>query len=244
MPLPKISPAEYELTLPSNGKTIKYRPFLVREEKILILALESENQKQITTAVRQVIKECVLTKGIKVDQLPSFDIEYLFLNIRGKSVGESIELMVTCGDDGKTEVPVTVLIDDIEVSTNDEHNTDIELSDGYSVKMKYPSLNQFIETNFSQDDEDAVEKSFEMIATSIDMVYNDKDMFAASECTKKELKEWVESLTSAQFQKIEQFFETMPKLTHTLEVVNPNTKKKNTIVLEGLTDFSPKYVSY
>ena len=237
MPLPKISTAEYELTLPSNGKTIKYRPFLVREEKILILALESENQKQITTAVRQVIKECVLTKGIKVDQLPSFDIEYLFLNIRGKSVGESIELMVTCGDDGKTEVPVTVLIDDIEVSTNDEHNTDIELSDGYSVKMKYPSLNQFIETNFSQDDEDAVEKSFEMIATSIDMVYNDKDMFAASECTKKELKEWVESLTSAQFQKIEQFFETMPKLTHTLEDVNPNTKKKNTIVLEGLTDF-------
>ena len=237
MPLPKISTAEYELTLPSNGKTIKYRPFLVREEKILILALESENQKQITTAVRQVIKECVLTKGIKVDQLPSFDIEYLFLNIRGKSVGESIELMVTCGDDGKTEVPVTVLIDDIEVSTNDEHNTDIELSDGYSVKMKYPSLNQFIETNFSQDDEDAVEKSFEMIATSIDMVYNDKDMFAASECTKKELKEWVESLSSAQFQKIEKFFETMPKLTHTLEVVNPKTKKKNTIVVEGLTDF-------
>ena len=237
MPLPKISTAEYELTLPSNGKTIKYRPFLVREEKILILALESENQKQITTAVKQVLKECVLTKGVKVDQLPSFDIEYLFLNIRGKSVGESIELMVTCGDDGKTEVPVTVLIDDIEVSTNDEHDTDIELSDGYSVKMKYPSLSQFIETNFNQDSEDAVEKSFEMIATSIDMVYNDKDMFAASECTKKELKEWVESLTSAQFQKIEKFFETMPKLTHTLEVVNPNTKKKNTIVLEGLTDF-------
>ena len=237
MPLPKISTAEYELTLPSNGKTIKYRPFLVREEKILILALESEDQKQITTAVKQVLKECVLTKGVTVDQLPSFDIEYLFLNIRGKSVGESIELMVTCGDDGKTEVPVTVLIDDIEVSTNDEHDTDIELSDGYSVKMKYPSLSQFIETNFNQDSEDAVEKSFEMIATSIDMVYNDKDMFAASECTKKELKEWVESLTSAQFQKIEKFFETMPKLTHTLEVVNPNTKKKNTIVLEGLTDF-------
>ena len=145
---------------------------MVREEKILILALETENQKQITSAVKQVLKECVITKGIKIDQLPSFDIEYLFLNIRGKSVGESIELLVTCGDDGKTEVPVTVLIDDIEVSSNDDHNADIELADGYSVKMKYPSLSQFIETNFNQEDEDAVEKSFEMIATSIDMVYN------------------------------------------------------------------------
>jgi hypothetical protein len=237
MPLPKISTAEYELKLPSNGKTIKYRPFLVREEKILILALESEDQKQITTAVKQVLKECVLTKGVKVDQLPSFDIEYLFLNIRGKSVGESIELVVTCGDDNKTEVPVTVLIDDIEVSTNDEHDTDIELSDGYSVKMKYPSLSQFIETNFNQDSEDAVEKSFEMIATSIDMVYNDKDMFAASECTKKELKEWVESLTSAQFQKIEKFFETMPKLSHKVKVTNPNTNVESEIVLEGLQNF-------
>ena len=205
MPLPKISTAEYDLKLPSNGKTIKYRPFLVKEEKILILALESEDQKQITNAVKQVLKECVITKGVKVDQLPSFDIEYLFLNIRGKSVGESIELMVTCGDDGKTEVPVTVLIDDIEVSRRDDHNPDIELADGYSVKMKYPSLSQFIETNFNQDDEDAVEKSFEMIATSIDMVYNEEEMFAASECTKKELKEWVESLTSSQFQKIEEF---------------------------------------
>ena len=237
MPLPKISTAEYELKLPSNGKTIKYRPFLVREEKILILALESEDQKQITTAVKQVLKECVLTKGVKVDQLPSFDIEYLFLNIRGKSVGESIELMVTCGDDGKTEVPVTVLIDDIEVSSNDEHSSDIELSDGYSVKMKYPSLSQFIETNFNQDSEDAVEKSFEMIATSIDMVYNDKDMFAASECTKKELKEWVESLTSAQFQKIEKFFETMPKLSHKIKVTNPKTKVESEVVLEGLASF-------
>jgi len=237
MPLPRIATPTYELVLPSSNRKIKYRPFLVKEEKLLIIAMESEDQKQITNAIKTVIGNCILTRGTKVDKLSTFDIEYLFLNIRGKSVGESIELMVTCGDDGKTEVPVTVLIDDIEVSTNDEHNTDIELSDGYSVKMKYPSLNQFIETNFNQDDEDAVEKSFEMIATSIDMVYNDKDMFAASECTKKELKEWVESLTSAQFQKIEKFFETMPKLTHTLEVVNPNTKKKNTIVLEGLTDF-------
>ena len=238
MPLPKISTAEYDLKLPSNGKTVKYRPFLVREEKILILALESEDQKQITNAVKQVLKECVITKGIKIDQLPSFDIEYLFLNVRGKSVGETIDLLVTCGDDGETEVPVTISIDEITVSRSDDHSPDVELSDGYTVKMKYPSLSQFVDSNFGElEGKDVVDKSFDMVASSIDMVYNDEEMFSAAECTKKELKEWVESLTSAQFAKIEKFFETMPKLTHTLEVVNPNTKKKNTAVLEGLSDF-------
>ena len=180
MPLPKITTAEYELTLPSNGKTVKYRPFLVREEKILILALESQDQKQITNAVKQVLKECVITKGIKIDTLPSFDIEYLFLNIRAKSVGETIELVVTCGDDGKTEVPVTVNIDDIKVMKSEDHSPDVELSDGYTVKMKYPSLSQFIETNFTDDEQDQVEKSFNVVASSIDMVYNDKEMFSAS----------------------------------------------------------------
>ena len=237
MPLPKITTAEYELKLPSNGKTIKYRPFLVKEEKILILSLESQDQKQISNAVKQVLKECVLTKGIKIDNLPSFDIEYLFLNIRGKSVGETIELIVTCGDDGVTEVPVTVNIDDIEVVKSDDHSPDIELADGYTVKMKYPSLSQFVETNFQDDEKNQVEKSFNIVAQSIDMVYNDEEMFSASECTKKELKEWVESLTSEQFQKIEKFFDSMPKLKHTLKVTNPKTKKENTIVLEGLTDF-------
>ena len=236
MPLPKITTSEYELELPSNGKTVKYRPFLVREEKILILALESANQKEITNAVKQVIKECVLTKGIKIEQLPAFDIEYLFLNIRGKSVGESIDLLVTCGDDGETEVGVTVPIADIQVVKSEEHTKDIEIGDGWNVKMKYPSLSQFIETNFTES-ADTVEKSFQVIASCIDIVYNKDDMFAAADCTKKELKEWVESLTSQQFQKIEKFFETMPKLTHTLKVVNPKTRKENTVVLEGLTDF-------
>ena len=237
MPLPKITTAEYELKLPSNGKTVKYRPFLVREEKILILSLESQDQKQISNAVKQVLKECVLTKGIKIDTLPSFDIEYLFLNIRGKSVGETIELIVTCGDDGVTEVPVTVSIDDIKVVKDDDHSPDIELADGYTVNMKYPSLSQFVETNFQDDEKNQVEKSFNIVAQSIDMVYNDEEMFSASECTKKELKEWVESLTSEQFQKIEKFFDTMPKLKHTLKVTNPKTSKENTIELEGLTDF-------
>ena len=236
MPLPKITTSEYELELPSNGKTVKYRPFLVREEKILILALESANQKEITNAVKQVIKECVLTKGIKIEQLPAFDIEYLFLNIRGKSVGESIDLLVTCGDDGETEVGVTVPIADIQVVKSEEHTKDIEIGDGWTVKMKYPSLSQFIETNFTES-ADTVEKSFQVIASCIDIFYNKDDMFAAADCTKKELKEWVESLTSQQFQKIEKFFETMPKLTHTLKVVNPKTRKENTVVLEGLTDF-------
>ena len=236
MPLPKITTSEYELELPSNGKTVKYRPFLVREEKILILALESANQKEITNAVKQVIKECVLTKGIKIEQLPAFDIEYLFLNIRGKSVGESIDLLVTCGDDGETEVGVTVPIADIQVVKSEEHTKDIEIGDGWTVKMKYPSLSQFIETNFTES-ADTVEKSFQVIASCIDIVYNKDDMFAAADCTKKELKEWVESLTSQQFQKIEKFFETMPKLTHTLKVINPKTRKESTVVLEGLTDF-------
>ena len=237
MPLPKITTAQYELILPSTGKTVKYRPFLVREEKVLILSLETEDQKQISNAVKQVLNECVLTRGVKIDSLPSFDIEYLFLNIRAKSVGETIELVVTCGDDGVTEVPVSVSIDDIEVIKSEDHSVDVELADGYTVKMKYPSLNQFIETNFNKKDDDAVEKSFEIVASSIDMVYNDEEMFSASECTKKELKEWVESLTSEHFQKIEKFFETMPKLQHTIKVVNPNTDKENTIVLEGLSDF-------
>ena len=236
MPLPKITTSEHELVLPSNGKTVKYRPFLVKEEKILILALEGANQKEITNAVKQVIKACVITRGIKIEQLPAFDIEYLFLNIRAKSVGESIDLLVTCGDDGKTEVAVNVPINDIQVVKSEEHSTDIEIGGGYIVKMKYPSLNQFIETNFTEDT-DTVEQSFNIIASCIDMVYNDEEMFTAAECTKKELKEWVESLTSAQFAKIEKFFETMPKLQHTLKVVNPNTKKENTVVLEGLTDF-------
>ena len=238
MPLPKITTAEYELKLPSSGKAIKYRPFLVKEEKILILSLESQDNKQITNAVKQVLKECVISKGIKIDQLPSFDIEYLFLNVRGKSVGETIDLLVTCGDDGETEVPVTISIDEITVSRSDDHSPDVELSDGYTVKMKYPSLSQFVDSNFGElEGKDVVDKSFDMVASSIDMVYNDEEMFSAAECTKKELKEWVESLTSAQFAKIEKFFETMPKLTHTLEVVNPNTKNKNTVVLEGLSDF-------
>ena len=236
MPLPKVNTPTYELVLPSTNKKIKYRPFLVREEKILIMALETEDVKQITSSVIEILNACILTRGIKIEKLATFDLEYLFLNVRAKSVGESIDLLVTCGDDGETEVGVTVPIADIQVVKSEEHTKDIEIGDGWTVKMKYPSLSQFIETNFTES-ADTVEKSFQVIASCIDIVYNKDDMFAAADCTKKELKEWVESLTSQQFQKIEKFFETMPKLTHTLKVINPKTRKENTVVLEGLTDF-------
>ena len=145
MPLPKISTPTYELELPSTGKKIKYRPFLVKEEKVLILALESQDPTQITNAIKQVLKDCVQTRGVKIEDLPSFDIEYLFLNVRGKSVGEAIDLIVTCSDDGETTVPVKLFVDQIGVVKPEGHSKDIKLDDNIVLRMKYPSLKQFIE---------------------------------------------------------------------------------------------------
>jgi hypothetical protein len=165
MPLPKPTTPIYELILPSTEKTIKYRPFLVKEEKILLLALETKDTKSITTAIKQILKECIITKGIKVEELPTFDIEYIFLNVRGKSVGEGIDLIVTCTDDGETQVPVTVFIDEIQVQKNPEHSTDIKLDDNLVLRMKYPSLDRFIKDNFdfSMDDASMLDKSFDII---------------------------------------------------------------------------------
>ena len=239
MPLPKISTPTYELELPSTGKKIKYRPFLVKEEKILILALESENIKQITTSIKSILKECIQTRGVKIDTLPIFDIEYLFLNVRGKSVSEALELVVTCPDDNKTTVPVKVYIDEIGVVKDKNHNNDISLDDKLTLRLKYPSLDEFIKNNFdfSSRDEDALEQSFEIIASCIDQVYNEDESWAASDCTKKELLEWVETLNTNQFKLIESFFTTMPKLSHTLKVKNPKTKVENDVTLEGLSSF-------
>ena len=205
MPLPKISTPTYELELPSTGKKIKYRPFLVKEEKILILALESENIKQITTSVKSILKECIQTRGVKIDTLPIFDIEYLFLNVRGKSVSEALDLVVTCPDDNKTTVPVKIYIDEIKVVKSPDHNNDIKLDDKLTLRLKYPSLDEFIKSNFdfSSRDEGALEQSFEIIATCIDQVYNEEESWAASDCTKKELLEWVETLNTNQFKLIE-----------------------------------------
>ena len=236
MPLPKISTPTYELELPSTGKKIKYRPFLVKEEKILIIAMESEDEKQITNAIKEVISSCIITRGVKVDQLSTFDIEYLFLNIRGKSVGEEVEVMVTCPDDGETQVPTVINLDDIQIQKGKNHSRDIKLDDNLVLRMKYPSLEEFIKNNFSGE-EVTVDNTFDLIASCVEQVYSEEESWSAADCTKKELTQFLEQLSSKQFKEIETFFETMPKLSHTVKVKNPKTGVESDIVLEGLTAF-------
>jgi len=236
MPLPKISTPTYELVLPSSGRKIKYRPFLVKEEKILIIALESQDQKQIANSIKSILSNCILTRGTKVDKLSTFDIEYLFLNVRGKSVGEQIEVMVTCPDDEKTQVPTSINIDSIKVEKSKDHKTDIKLDEQYTLKMRYPSLNEFIKSNFSVE-EMKVDDTFDLIASCIDQIYSEEESWTQEDCTKKEMVEFLEQLNSSQFKEIETFFETMPKLSHKVKVKNPNTGVESEIVLEGLQNF-------
>ena len=237
MPLPKIASPTYHLELPSSGQEITFRPFLVKEEKVLVIALESEDTKQITTAIKNVIKSCILTKGVKVETLPTFDIEYLFLNIRGKSVGEEIEVNIICPDDEETQVPVTINLDDIDVVKNEEHTNRIKLGDDLMMEMKYPSLDEFIKNNFDFSDKNQMDQSFELIASCIDKIFSEDEVWATEDCTKKELNEFLEQMNSSQFKDIEKFFETMPKLSHKLKVKNPKTKKESEVVLEGLASF-------
>lgn len=237
MPLPKIATPLYELELPSTKQTIKYRPFLVKEEKLLVLALESEDTKQITTAIKTVIKNCISTKGVKVEELPTFDIEYLFLNIRGKSVGEEVEVSIIAPDDGKTTIPIKIDLDEIKVVENEDHEKQIRLDDNLMMEMKYPSLDQFIKNNFDFNEESNIDRSFELIATCIDKIYSEEEVWSTADVSKKEVIEFLEQMNSIQFKQIEKFFETMPKLSHTVEVTNPVTKVKSTVVLEGLSSF-------
>ena len=237
MPFPTISTPTYELTLPSSDRKIKFRPFLVKEEKILILAMESQDSKQIATAVKDVLKKCILTRGTKVEKLSTFDIEYLFLNIRGKSVGEDIEVMVTCPDDKKTQVPMSIHIDDIKVQKEEDHKRDIKLDDTYTLRMKYPSLDEFIKNNFGAVENMNVDDTFDLIASCVDQVYSEEESWASEDCSKKELNDFIESLNSTQFKMVEKFFETMPKLAHTVKVINPNTKVESEIKIEGLQNF-------
>ena len=236
MPLPKISTPTYELVIPSTKKKIKYRPFLVKEEKVLIIAMESEDTQHIANAVKEVISSCIITRGVKVDELSTFDIEYLFLNIRGKSVGEEVEVLITCPDDGTTKVPAIIDLDSIEVQYDKSHTPNIKLDDDLTLKMRYPSMNEFIKNNFTVTDI-GVDDTFEIIMSCIEQIYNEEESWSVKDCTKKELKDFIESLSSKQFKEIENFFATMPKLSHTVTITNPNTGKENDIVLEGLASF-------
>ena len=237
MPLPKINTPTYELTLPSNNKKIKYRPFLVREEKILIMALETENSEDISNAVVDILSECILTKGVDVTKLATFDIEYLFLNVRSKSVGETVEVNVVCPDDNKTSVQMEINLDSIKVQKTRGHKNIIKLDDQYSMKLKYPSLDEFIGNNFDTDEGSAVDKSLSMISSCIEIVYDEEESWDASDSTKQELEEFVEQLNSKQFKEVEKFFETMPKLSHKVKVKNPTTGVDSEVVLEGLASF-------
>ena len=236
MPLPQINAPTYELTIPSSKRKIRYRPFLVKEEKILVIAMESNDIGDIARAVKQVLGQCILTKGTKIDKLSTFDIEYLFLNVRGKSVGETVDIKVTCPDDGVTTVPVTVDLDAIQVTFDPEHDKDIIIDDKLKMRMKYPSLDEFIKENF-QVDQVGFEQSIEMIASCVDMIYSEDETWTSADFTQKEMVDFLEGLGSKQFKELEKFFTTMPKLTHEIKVKNPKTKKENTIKLEGLAAF-------
>ena len=235
MSLPKIATPTFELVIPSTKKKIKYRPFLVKEEKVLVLAMESDDIEQIARAIKDVLTACIITRGVKVNELSTFDIEYLFLNVRGKSVGESIDVIVTCQDDGETKVPLTVYIDEIQVIDYPEHNPDIKLDDTLTLRMKYPSLGEFISQNFGAGLD--LNASFDVIASCVDMIYSDDETWESKDTPKKEWIEFIEGLNSSQFKQIESFFNTMPKLSHTVKFENPNTGVENEIVLEGLASF-------
>ena len=235
MALPKVGYPTFELELPSTGKTLKYRPFLVKEEKVLLLALETQDEKEVLNAVKDLIKNCVISR-IKVDQLPSFDLEYLFLKIRGASIGELITLTVTCQDDNETKVEAFIDINDVEVLKPEGHDTKIQLGDDMGIIMRYPSMQQFVDREFLQK-EMKTEEVYDFIADSIDQIFTEEEVFDKTTTSKKEFRTFVDSLTTKQFEKIQQFYVTCPKLSHTFKVKNPNTGKDSEYTIEGLQSF-------
>ena len=235
MALPKLGYPTFELELPSTGKTIKYRPFLVKEEKILLMALESQDEKQVISAVKDLIKNCVISR-LKVDTLPSFDLEYLFLKIRGASIGEIINLTVTCLDDNETKVEATININDVEVTKPEGHSNRIMFDDKSGIVMKYPSMQQFVDREFLQK-EMKTDEVYGFIADSIDQIFTEDEVFDSSTTTKKEFRTFVDSLTTKQFENIQDFYVTSPKLSHTFKVINPNTGKESEYTIEGLQSF-------
>ena len=230
MALPEIATPTYTLTIPSTKKKVKYRPFLVKEQKLLILAMENEDQEQILDAITNTIKACLITK-VDMATLALFDIEYLFLQIRARSISEEIEMRVTCADDGETTVDVKFMVDDVKVNFPKGHTNIIKLSDDLTIEMQYPDLDYFAKINFMDEKVD----EYELVAKCIKRVYVGEDDFTSDSLD--ESKAWVEGLTNNQFEKIQSFFETMPTLRHILKVKNPKTKVVNEVVLEGLSDF-------
>lgn len=232
MPLPTLVVPEYECVLPS-GRKVTYRPFLVREEKLLYLAMESQDQKEMIKAVKEIIKNCTSVK--KVDDLATFEIELLFLRIRGKSVGEISEFKITCPDDEKTQVDVEVNLDEVNVIVPPDHTKKIKVTDDVTLVMKYPSIDTFVKNNLS--DNPGMDDIFQLAADCVDQIANGDDVEDAKAYKKAQLVDFFESMNSAQFQKIQGFFETMPKLSHTIEVFNPKTEVKSEVVLEGMAAF-------
>ena len=236
MTLPKLSTPTYELVVPSTNKKIKYRPFLVKEEKILLLAMETEDENQMANAVKTILSNCIQTPRFKIDNLALFDIEYIFLNIRGKSVGETVDLKITCPDDEVTTVDVQIDLDEITVEKQEDHSNIIKMNDDVSVVMKYPSMDLFIKNNMSESSSE-VDDVFEIASMCIDQIVDGEEVYEASNSSKKEINEFLEGMDTKQFLKVQKFFETMPKLSHTVSVTNPNTKVTSAVVIEGLASF-------
>ena len=235
MALPKLNTPTYELEVPSTDEKIKYRPFLVKEEKILMIAMESKDNTQIVNAVRDIVSSCTFEK-LNVANLPMFDVEYIFLQIRAKSVGEISKLKLLCPDDQKTYADVEVDLTKVEVQVKDDHTNKIELTDDMGMIMTYPTIDSFTDTGIQAV---TAENMIEVIGSCILQIYEEKGekVYNAKDQTKKELTEFVEQMNTSQFKKMQAFFDTMPKLTHTVKVKNPKTKKSSDIVLNGLNDF-------
>ena len=235
MALPKINTPTYELEIPSTDEKVKYRPFLVKEEKILMIAMEGKEQSGIIDAVKQIVESCTFNK-FDVSKAPMFDVEYIFLNIRAKSVGEISKIQLKCPDDNETFAHVEVDLTEVKVQVDDGHTNKIELTDEMGIIMQYPTIDAFQKTNI---EEINAENMLDVIGSCISQIYDKggEEVFEAKDSTKKELVEFIEQLNSKQFADVQKFFDTMPKLTHTVKIENPKTKKKSEIVLSGLNDF-------
>ena len=236
MALPKLTTPTYELEIPSTDEKIAYRPFLVKEEKILLMAMESGKSEDIINSVKTIVSECTFNK-LNVETLPMFDVEYLFLNIRAKSVGEISKIKVLCPDDNKTYVTTEVDLTKVNVEIGENHSNKIELQDEMGMIMTYPTLESFREIGL--DAKIKAENMLDLIGACILQIYekNGEKVYEAKDQTKKELNEFVESMNTKQFQDVQKFFDTMPKLKHTIKVKNPKTKKSSDVVLTGLNDF-------